>query len=224
VSAATFEPWPKIARLNRGVVITEKIDGTNAAVVIIPWSTLAEEVSDGWNSEEDYFRRWHREGKHLIAKVPAGDVHFGVFAQSRTRYITPGDDNFGFAKWVEANASALVTTLGPGRHFGEWWGSGIQRGYGLTGGERRFSLFNVHRWADADLSAVHGLGAVPILNRELGIGRLEDVPQAVEHLRAHGSLAAPGFATPEGVIVWHTAARELFKVTLADDEAPKSAA
>lgn len=29
-----FQPWPKIARLNRDIVITEKIDGTNAAVHI----------------------------------------------------------------------------------------------------------------------------------------------------------------------------------------------
>lgn len=26
-----FRPWPKIARLNRDIVITEKIDGTAAA-------------------------------------------------------------------------------------------------------------------------------------------------------------------------------------------------
>lgn len=29
-----FQPWPKIARLNREITITEKIDGTNAAVII----------------------------------------------------------------------------------------------------------------------------------------------------------------------------------------------
>lgn len=29
-----FKEFPKIARLNREVIVTEKIDGTNAAVVI----------------------------------------------------------------------------------------------------------------------------------------------------------------------------------------------
>lgn len=29
-----FQPWPKIARLNREITITEKIDGTNAAVIV----------------------------------------------------------------------------------------------------------------------------------------------------------------------------------------------
>lgn len=226
MSAVAFEPWPKIPRLNRGVVVTEKIDGTNAAVVVIPWSTLANEVSDGWNSEEGYFRQWHAEGKHLIARVGAVDGlgGFGVFAQSRTRYITPGDDNFGFAKWVEANASALAATLGAGRHFGEWWGSGIQRGYGLTNGERRFSLFNSGRWATTDLSGVPGLGVVPGLNEVLGKGSLEDIPDFVEYLREHGSIAAPGFDRPEGIVVWHSAARSSFKVLLENDDAPKGMA
>ena len=30
--APPFRDWPKIARLNRDVVITEKIDGTNGAI------------------------------------------------------------------------------------------------------------------------------------------------------------------------------------------------
>ena len=27
-----FKPWPKIARLNRTVIVTEKIDGTNGII------------------------------------------------------------------------------------------------------------------------------------------------------------------------------------------------
>jgi hypothetical protein len=30
-----FQPFPKLARLNRNILITEKLDGTNAAVVIV---------------------------------------------------------------------------------------------------------------------------------------------------------------------------------------------
>lgn len=29
-----FVSWPKIARLNRDMVVTEKIDGTNAAIIV----------------------------------------------------------------------------------------------------------------------------------------------------------------------------------------------
>ena len=34
--------------------------------------------------------------------------------------------------------------LGEGIHFGEWWGLGIQRNYGMN--EKVFSLFNTKRW------------------------------------------------------------------------------
>ena len=79
-----------------------------------------------------------------ICITEAGDFLVG----SRTRWITPEYDNFGFARWAHENRDDLMT-LGVGKHFGEWWGMGIQRNYGLT--ERRFSLFNVTRWADAEL-------------------------------------------------------------------------
>ena len=43
----------------------------------------------------------------------------------------------------------------------------------------------------------------------------------VQKLRIHGSVTAPGFMDPEGVIVYHTAANRMFKVTCKDDEKPK---
>ena len=177
-----FEAWPKIARLNRDILITEKIDGTNAAVII---------TDDG-----------------------------RIAAQSRTRLITHEADNFGFARWVRENEDALISALGPGRHFGEWWGSGIQRGYGLPKGEKRFSLFNAPRWSDVDLwTLLPGLGVVPILY-EGPFSQLV-INSTVNNLRSYGSIAAPGFMKPEGIVVWHTAARTSFKVTLENDESPK---
>ena len=92
-----FESFPKLHRFTGPIVISEKIDGTNACVVI--------------------------EGDEIAA-------------QSRTRIITPEKDNHGFARWVYANKEALIAVLGDGRHYGEWWGNGIQRGYGLK--EKRF--------------------------------------------------------------------------------------
>jgi len=182
----TFEAWPKIARLNRGMVITEKIDGTNAAVIV---------TEDGQ-----------------------------VGAQSRNRLITPESDNYGFAGWVSRNSDALASTLGPGRHFGEWWGSGIQSGYGLTNGDKRFSLFNTFRWDNErdNLDMVAGLGVVPILASE--DFTTEVVERVVDSLRVNGSVVAPGFMKPEGVVVFLSAARTSFKVTLKGDAAPKGAA
>jgi hypothetical protein len=186
-----FAEFPKMARLSMDCIITEKIDGTNAQIYI----------------------------------TPDGDMFVG----SRTRWITPSNDNFGFARWAEGNKSELMD-LGPGRHFGEWWGSGIQRGYGLTNGERRFSLFNVSRWAEKKLNA--NLGAnevesfapacchvVPVI--ECGIFTTELCSEALNRLRASGSMAAPGFMRPEGVVCFHVAAGIGFKKTLEKDETPK---
>lgn len=175
-----FEPWPKIARLNRGITITEKIDGTNAAVI----------VTD--------------EGE--------------VAAQSRKRLITPGDDNFGFARWVAENAETLTSLLGPGRHFGEWWGQGVQRRYGLD--HKEFSLFNTARYGDTDFSDVAALTVVPVLYQ--GPYSQDAVDACLDRLSRLGSVAAPGFMDPEGIVVFHSAAQQMFKVTIKGDEAPKS--
>ncbi|MGC4002833.1 MAG: RNA ligase family protein [Pirellulales bacterium] len=195
-----FKEFPKIARLSRQCVITEKLDGTNAQIYI----------------------------------TPEGMMFFG----SRTRWITTQDDNFGFAKRATEHRDEL-SQLGPGRHFGEWWGSGIQRGYGLPKGEKRFSLFNVIRWClpgempletpteDPRVVKVQKVlpaccGLVPVLYR--GDFTTHNCEAALKRLRADGSHAAPGFMKPEGIVCFHTASNSGFKKTLEKDEAPKSLA
>lgn len=44
----------------------------------------------------------------------------------------------------------------------------------------------------------------------------------VEVLQHYGSFAAPGFMKPEGIVLYHTAANQCFKVTLENDEKPKN--
>lgn len=193
-----FQEFPKLARLSREVIISEKIDGTNAQVLI---------TEDGQ-----------------------------IFTGSRTRWITPQDDNFGFAKWVEENKEEVLK-LGAGRHFGEWWGSGIQRGYNLPKGEKRFSLFNVSRWAlygtepqriinaDPRIEKYQDvlpscIGLVPILYR--GIFDTSVVDNVLRNLKEHGSAASPGFMKPEGVVVFHVSGNLGFKKTIEKDEVPKS--
>ena len=78
---------------------------------------------------------------------------------SRTRWITPEEDNYGFARWAQANKEELLK-LGPGSHYGEWWGYGIQRNYGLK--EKRFSLFNTAKWSDDAVRPIC-CSVVPIL-------------------------------------------------------------
>lgn len=172
-----FREFEKIARLKRNVVVTEKIDGTNACVVI-------------------------------------SDDGLEIGAQSRSRLITPEDDNCGFAKWVHENRDELMR-LGPGHHFGEWWGAGIQRRYGLT--EKRFSLFNTGRWSDAATrpACCH---VVPVIANGVPTEGFDVVGPALAELKAKGSFAAPGFMNPEGVIVYHCASRMSFKMTIEKDE------
>ena len=195
-----FIPFPKMARLNRDIVVTEKIDGTNAQVYIKPHTEI------------------------LLPDTPdptaVVDVDgYRIWAGSRTRWIVPGDDNFGFARWVQNNAADLVK-LGSGSHFGEWWGKGIQRGYGMD--TRKFSLFNTARWYD-DMNheklCPPCCDVVPILYT----GPMDQyyIQTEISTLLVDGSRAAPGYMNPEGVVVFHTAANLCFKVTCKNDEKPK---
>ena len=191
-----FVEFPKIARLNREIVITEKIDGTNAQVMI---------VRAGADGNQP---NWDR-----TAVVQSAGVVYDVYAGSRSRWITPSADNFGWARWVFEHAEELLE-LGEGSHFGEWWGAGIQRRYGLM--EKRWSLFNVSRWGDARPACCH---VVPVLARGIGFGV---VAEAMERLRREGSVAAPGFMKPEGIVAFHMQGNVGFKATLERDEEHKA--
>lgn len=135
---------------------------------------------------------------------------------SRSRWITPDDDNFGFARWVMDHESD-VRALGKGRHFGEWYGAGIQRGYGLK--ERRLALFNVLRPVE---SLPPGIGQVPILYR--GATADADPDACIQELLRTGSRAVPGWAAPEGVVVWHMATDSRYKKLCLGDSTHKSEA
>src|SRR5947208_16413230 len=73
-----------------------------------------------------------------------------VRAGSRSRWITPEQDNHGFARWVKEHEPELKE-LGPGLHYGEWWGLGINRGYGMN--EKHWSLLNTTKWAEGNRPA-----------------------------------------------------------------------
>lgn len=191
-----FSEFPKVARLSREVIISEKIDGTNAQILIL------------------------EDGQML--------------AGSRTKWITPQDDNYGFAKWAEEHRQELLA-LGAGRHFGEWWGQGIQRKYGMN--EKRWSLFNASRWclagetpqcipaADPRIVKMQDVlpaccHLVPVLYR--GIFTTDACESAIADLRANGSKAAPGYKFAEGIVCFHVAGNVGFKKTLEKDEVPKT--
>lgn len=182
-----FEPFQKLSRLKRGCTITEKIDGTNAQICF--------------------------------------DADGNLLVGSRKRQIWPEGyegrdscDNAGFAAWVYDNRPQLFETLGEGRHFGEWCGGKIQRGYNLV--EKKFLLFNTSRWGEgrqeipAELQDV-GLGVVPVIYE--GEFTTSAVDDAMALLLERGSLISDGFKNPEGVVVYHHALRNYFKVTYDHD-------
>jgi len=185
-----FEAFPKIGRLNRDCTITEKIDGTNAQLLF---------------SEEGI-----------------------LLCGSRTRQIWPegtegkpkGCDNMGFAGWAYDNMSALFKTLGPGRHYGEWAGAGIQRRYDMT--EKRFFLFNTKRWTLEALMTNGayelGLDVVPLIYE--GPFTTNICNNALEALRITGS-GINSFPRPEGIMVYHHGLRVMAKATIVGDAGGK---
>lgn len=214
-SATDFVAWPKTPRYYRDIVITEKIDGTNACAVIEEWpfGTHVQGIPDTACALILGPNKMGNGG------MPAHE--YVVSAQSRTRFVKPESDTHGFARWVRDNAYNLVHDLEAGRHYGEWWGSGINRGYGLTKGEKRFSLFNTKKWGSAEF-ATPGLGVVPVLYEGDHTGSA--IASALGGLMHDGSAAAPGYDNPEGVCIYHTASGQVFKVTLDGDEAKGQAA
>ena len=172
----TYPSFPKIPRLAKDITITEKIDGTNGLIEI----------------SQNEFGFWLRAGSRnrWLTRGSGGDEHF-----------QPGEgklidkDNYGFGRFVIDNAEEL-TLLGVGKHYGEWFGQGIQRGYGLS--EKHFALFR-----PLNPEQVSCAVSVPVLYSGPFDG--EEIERALNTLRKDGSRAVPGFMDPEGVIVrFHT--------------------
>ena len=183
-----FRGFPKISRLSRDCVVTEKIDGTNGSIYIAEDSQPITLKSD-------------RVVPFLVG--------------SRSRWLQPENDNHGFAKWAYENIDELLK-LGPGQHFGEWWGLGIQRGYNMK--EKVFSLFNTSRWADDNVRPKCCRVVPTLWEGPFDSWLIEGV---LNSLKEKGSLASRGFMKPEGIVIFHKAGNLMFKKTIEKDTEPK---
>ena len=129
------------------------------------------------------------------------------------RVRRPGSETTltSWSDWVRATTTA------------NGFGQGVQRGYGLT--EKRFALFNVSRFKDArDNGWAENLypyekarqvpdcvTTVPLLARVDGANLTDSVNLVIEVLESHGSVMVPGFAQPEGVVIFHEGVSAYFK-------------
>jgi hypothetical protein len=213
----TFEAWPKTPRLSADrTSITEKIDGTNAAVII---QNLGPAGLEGFIPDPE-----------ATPPVIGRDNNaYIVGAQSRKRLITPESDNYGFASWVWENREDIVDLLGSGRHFGEWWGRGIQRGYGMD--RKVFSLFNYFRFSKIaqerhdwrNRARGINMATVPMIS----VGKFSDtnIKDALDLLRENGSFASAEwgvlFDRPEGIIIRHADLGGNLKAFIENDDIPK---
>lgn len=199
-----FQSWPKTPRLFRDIVITEKVDGTNSAIIVKEYE--------------------HDDESGTIAQVNMGGKLYSVGAQSRNRLIFPGKttDNHGFARFVQENAEKLVELLGEGRHYGEWWGKGIQGRYSVN--YKGFALFNtekhedLYEWfLDTSIGSVL-VEAMPVLYK--GPYSEQKIREVLTELDANGSLVSLRDKA-EGIVVFHTQSRKAYKVTLDNDDKGK---
>lgn len=177
-----FKPFPKIENIKKlRMSITQKIHGSNAQIFI---------------SKID--RDNHTPPSHRPIYVHQNGVTYLVQAGSRNRWLSPGKDtdNFGFAQWVEDNKDELFQFLGPGQHFGEWAGPGINSGEGLE--EKTFVLFDFWKYPP-ERPLPPNVKVVPVLYD----GKLDPdvIDQVAEDLKTNGSKLVPGFMRPEGMVV-----------------------
>ncbi len=161
-----FKAWEKIPRENPfNVTISEKIDGTNACIIIAD-----------------------------------GEI---VGVQSRKRLITPEDDNYGFAAWVEENKDELIT-MGDGYHYGEWAGLGIQKNP-LQLDKKHLFLFNTFRWNENNPNRPSCCDVVPVLYQ--GMLNPETIPDLLDELKNKDTER-------EGVVAYYHAFRKYTKHTI----------
>lgn len=197
-----FFEMPKIARFNREVIVTEKIDGTNASVIVFEDGRVAAGSKNRLllDSEPDNFgfRAWVRKyedalrllgpglhrgewwGQGIGRKYDGRPKTFSLFNVQRWVSATPREEPVSWTEYLARNA--IVRTPLP------------------------LSL--------PCCEVVPVLGVIPRPDPIY-------VDAFVEGLKDNGSKAQPGFMRPEGVVCFFTASQGLFKVTCEKDESRK---
>jgi hypothetical protein len=206
-----FQSFAKIPRLIRECICTEKLDGSNSQVLIEPSYKPREDAIMSVKAEVTIYSIHPDEP--LERSTSCHTLYHNVYAGSRSKWLKPNkqQDNHGFAQWVYDHVTELVRIFGLGRVYGEWWGQGINRGYGLT--EKRFSIFNPDFEFKTDPKGL--VSKVPVLYR--GLFDTTKIEEILNTLREKGSVAVPNYMKPEGLVCYHLAGGHLYKRTCEND-------
>lgn len=199
-----FEAFPDIKKLgNAQLTITQKIHGSNAQIYIFKNRESLETIASMPDEERAAELVAKYPGKSLVIEFAGDAIGFHVYSEfmdlkcgSRTRWIAPGNDNYGFAAHVYEHKQEFIDKLGPGKHFGEWAGLGINSGEGLK--DKALVLFD-HWKYPTDRALPPKTVVVPVLYE--GPFDLSKVGEVMADLKANGSKLCPGFMRPEGVVV-----------------------
>lgn len=198
MSTTNYNSFPSIERLeNIYCVISEKIDGTNGLI-----------------------------------EINETNVRFG----SRNRYISFSDDNAGFANFFrhyearfEDVAKDIITKEPessdesyPLRIYGEWFGCGIQRGYGLK--DKFFMPFSFFYGEKLIEYQVPNVITPNIMYT--GKFSMEVVNTCMQQLKLNGSGVVKDYKQPEGIVIffpkYNFRLKETFNGAKWKDGSPKS--
>jgi hypothetical protein len=221
-----FKDFPKMLNIEElEMHITQKINGTGVLIHVFKGPFKKEMNDAGIDlalthpiNDADLRQMFPNKTVKLVPS-PIGNPYSFVWTQetilmagSQNRWLTPDDDNFGFANFVEENKIDLIDALGEGTHYGEWAGPDIKNGEGLK--EKTLFLFDWWKY-DNKLEKFNGrVKTVPLLySGKLDLSMADSI---METLKNKGSFAAEGFMDPEGIVISFAGLR--FKKVFREDK------
>jgi len=127
-----FKKWVKIHQFhNTRKEIKRKIDYQFSVGNVVPFPKVT------------YRAKVKLDGTNAAIRIKDGEVK----VQSRSRFITPEDDNYGFATWVYKNMGFFTSIPVPSNVdfcvYGEWAGKGVQRRTSVSKVDRKFFPFAI---------------------------------------------------------------------------------
>lgn len=181
--------------------------------------------------DKSEFKAWREiekfTGIHVIVteKIHGANCHVNVVSQpdgslkaiagKRTSYVgTQG--LFGFGEFVTSNEKEICEKLGPGRHYAEWTGAGVNGDYGLK--NKTAVLFNTRHHGPKKAAGVlpDRFDVVPVLYD--GPYVQEKIDEVLADLKANGSKFSHGYMRPEGVVLFFPLFNAYKKIVFKPEE------